>query len=163
MGGIAGALHVGAARLAALGRDRRTASLGAVGYAVMDLMPWSMLGEVVDEDDLVTGERREGIYYGLFMFVRKLGGTIAVALALGCWARSASSPKARSPSATLTAIRGSASIVPAGFLLVSARFARGYPLTRARARARSSTRCPARLIRLVAARRAGSIREPGAA
>ena len=55
---------------------------GAIGYAVMDLMPWSMLGEVVDEDDLETGERREGTYYGLFMFVRKLAGSLAVWLAL---------------------------------------------------------------------------------
>ena len=53
--------------------------LAAIGYAVADLMPWSMLGEVIDEDELATGERREGVYVGFFMFLRKLGGGIGVA------------------------------------------------------------------------------------
>ena len=42
-------------------------------------MPWAMLGEVVDEADLATGERREGIS----PFLRKLAGALAVFLALG--------------------------------------------------------------------------------
>jgi GPH family glycoside/pentoside/hexuronide:cation symporter len=108
------------------------AAAGAVGYAVMDLMPWSMLGEVVDEDDLETGERREGTYYGLFMFVRKLGGTLAVSLALmllGAFGYE----RDRAPNdATLTAIRWLTSLVPAAFLVLAAWLARGYQLTRAR-------------------------------
>lgn len=108
------------------------APLGAVGYATVDLMPWSMLGEVVDEDDVETGERREGLYYGVFMFLRKLAGTIAVALALGLLG-ALGLEKGEPPSdVTLAAIRWLASVAPAGFLLLSAWFARGYPLTRAR-------------------------------
>ena len=42
-----------------------------------------MLGEVVDEDELATDERREGIYNGLFTFLRKLAGAVAVFVALG--------------------------------------------------------------------------------
>jgi sugar (glycoside-pentoside-hexuronide) transporter len=108
------------------------AVIGAAGYAVMDLMPWSMLGEVVDEDDVETGERREGTYYGLFMFVRKLAGTLAVWLALtllGALGYEADRP---ANDATLTAVRWLTSIVPAGFLVLAAWLARGYPLTRER-------------------------------
>ena len=108
------------------------AASGAIGYAVMDLMPWSMLGEVVDEDDLETGERREGTYYGLFMFVRKLAGTLAVWLALtllGALGYRADQPP---NDATLTAARWLTSIVPAMFLVLAAWLARGYPLTRSR-------------------------------
>ena len=54
-----------------------------LGYAVVDLMPWSMLGEVIDEDDLATGERREGLYNGVFTFLRKLGGALGVFLVMG--------------------------------------------------------------------------------
>jgi Na+/melibiose symporter-like transporter len=106
--------------------------LGAIGYAVMDLLPWSMLGEVVDEDDLATGERREGIYYGLFLFLRKLAGTLAVWLALSLLGVLGYTSEGPQNDATLTAIRWLASIVPAGFLVLSVWFARGYPLTRER-------------------------------
>ena len=108
------------------------AAAGAVGYAVMDLMPWSMLGEVVDEDDLETSERREGTYYGLFMFVRKLGGTLAVSLALMLLG-ALGYERDRAPNdATLTAIRWLTSLVPAAFLVLAAWLASGYRLTRAR-------------------------------
>ncbi len=105
------------------------APLIAVGYAVVDLMPWSMLGEVVDEDDLANGERREGVYNGFFMFVRKLAGTAAVALALGLLGALGFSKDAQ-PESAVTAIRWLASVGPAVFLALSIWFARGYPLTR---------------------------------
>jgi sugar (glycoside-pentoside-hexuronide) transporter len=108
--------------------------LAAIGYAVADLIPWSMLGEVIDEDELATGERREGVYVGFFMFLRKLGGGLGVAgigFALdwcgfdGTLAREQQAPLA------LEAIRVSTSLVPAGFLLLAIWTARGYPLDRA--------------------------------
>lgn len=105
---------------------------GAIGYAVMDLMPWSMLGEVVDEDDLDTGERREGTYYGLFMFVRKLAGSLAVWLALTLLGVLGYERNQPANEATLTATRWLTSLVPAAFLVLAAWIARGYRLTRAR-------------------------------
>lgn len=110
------------------------APLGAIGYATVDLMPWSMLGEVVDEDDVETGERREGLYYGFFMFLRKLAGTLAVALALGLLGLLGFQKGEEQNAQTVTAIRWLTSVAPAACLLVSAWFARGYPLTRARHR-----------------------------
>jgi sugar (glycoside-pentoside-hexuronide) transporter len=55
--------------------------LAGIGYGMVDPMPWSMLGDVIDEDELVSGERREGVYAGFFTFVRKLGGASGVAVA----------------------------------------------------------------------------------
>jgi Na+/melibiose symporter-like transporter len=54
-----------------------------VGYAVVDFMPWAMIGDVVDEDDLAYGERREGLYNGSFGFLRKMAGAAVVLVALG--------------------------------------------------------------------------------
>jgi glycoside/pentoside/hexuronide:cation symporter, GPH family len=105
---------------------------GAIGYAVMDLMPWSMLGEVVDEDDVETGERREGIYYGLFMFARKLAGALAVWLALTLLGVLGYDPKLPPSETVLTATRWLTSIAPAAFLVLAAWIAHGYQLTRAR-------------------------------
>ncbi|MEE8476196.1 MAG: glycoside-pentoside-hexuronide (GPH):cation symporter [Myxococcota bacterium] len=104
--------------------------LGAIGFAMVDLMPWAMLGEVVDEDDLRTGERREGIYNGFFMFLRKIGGTVAVFLLGAALGSLGLQPgEVASDSARLT-IRLLTALVPAFFLGISIWVARGYPLTR---------------------------------
>jgi len=104
--------------------------VSAIGYAMVDLMPWSMLGEVVDQDDLETGERREGVYYGFFMFVRKLAGTLAVALAMALLGGLGFDREAAQNDDVLTAIRLLASVGPAFFLVLSVWIARGYSLTR---------------------------------
>ena len=106
------------------------APMAAIGFAVVDLMPWSMLGEVVDEDDLISGERREGLYNGFFMFLRKLGGTVAVlllGLVLGAMGLDRGDQQSEE---TLLTIRLLASVAPAAFLIVAIFIARGYPLTR---------------------------------
>lgn len=103
----------------------------AFGYAVVDLMPWAMIGEIVDEDELHTGERREGLYNGFFMFVRKLAGTVGVALAMFVLGGLGFGQGDVQPPAAVEAIRWLGSVVPALLLLLSAWYARGYPLTRA--------------------------------
>ena len=103
----------------------------AAGFAMVDLMPWSMLGEVVDEDDLATGERREGLYNGFFMFLRKLAGTIAVFIALTTLGFLGFEKGQQQNEETLLAIRIFTSVVPAACLASSIWIARGYPLTRA--------------------------------
>jgi GPH family glycoside/pentoside/hexuronide:cation symporter len=86
---------------------------------------------VVDEDELASGERREGIYNGFFMFVRKLAGTAGVALALFVLGQLGFGQGETQPPEAVAAIRWLGSVVPALLLLLSAWFARGYPLTRA--------------------------------
>lgn len=108
------------------------APLGGIGFAIVDLMAWSMLGEVVDEDDLATGERREGMYNGAFMFVRKLGGSIAVAVALGLLGQVGFQQEQAQSEQVLEMIRLITALGPALFLALSVWIAWGYPLTRAR-------------------------------
>jgi sugar (glycoside-pentoside-hexuronide) transporter len=109
-------------------------TLAAIGYAVADLMPWAMLGEVIDEDELATGERREGLYVGFFTFLRKLGGSAAVALvafALDLCGFVGGLPREQQAPSALLAIRVLTSLVPAIFLLFAVVVARRYPLDRA--------------------------------
>jgi sugar (glycoside-pentoside-hexuronide) transporter len=108
------------------------AAIGGVGYAAADMIPWSMLGEVVDEDELRTGERREGLYFGFFTFLRKLGGAAAVALALGVLDLSGYASDRPQSEATLTTIRVLTAVAPGVFVALGAWVALGYPLTRAR-------------------------------
>ena len=106
------------------------APLTGIGFAVVDLMPWAMVGDVIDEDDLATGERREGIYNGVFTFLRKLGGAVAVALALFTLDIVGFDPDGGQSDGVLWTVRVLVSVVPAMFLLAAVWFARGYKLTR---------------------------------
>ena len=108
------------------------APLAGIGYAVVDLMPWAMLGEVVDEDDLATGERREGLYFGAFTFLRKLAGSLAVFAASQLLAAVGYAQGDEQSEPTILAIRLLTTLGPALFLAVGVWFAWGYPLTRER-------------------------------
>jgi sugar (glycoside-pentoside-hexuronide) transporter len=108
------------------------AAIGGVGYAAADMIPWSMLGEVVDEDELRSGERREGLYFGLFTFLRKLGGASAVAIALFLLDLSGYAANQPQSQTTITTIRVLTALVPGVFVALGAWVALGYPLTRVR-------------------------------
>jgi GPH family glycoside/pentoside/hexuronide:cation symporter len=49
-----------------------------IGVSAGYLIPWSMMPDVIELDELETGERREGIFYGFMVLLQK----IALALAL---------------------------------------------------------------------------------
>lgn len=102
-----------------------------IGFAVTDAVPWSMLGDVIDADEIETSERREGIYSGTFSFLRKLAGASAVSLG-GIGLELAGYLKDRpQPASALLAIRLLVGIVPAAFLTLALWIARGYTLDRA--------------------------------
>jgi sugar (glycoside-pentoside-hexuronide) transporter len=118
-----------------------------VGFAVTDTLPWSMLGDVIDADEIETRERREGIYAGTFSFLRKLAGAGAVSLG-GIGLEFAGYLKdGPEPASALLAIRLLVGIVPAVFLTLALWIARGYTLdrvTHARIRATLDARAEAR-------------------
>jgi Na+/melibiose symporter-like transporter len=108
--------------------------LVGVGFAVVDLMPWSMLGEVIDEDEAAHGERREGIYNGVFTFIRKLGGAIGVFLVMSILDLAGFVRGDEQTETARQAVRWMAAAGPAFFLLLAVWMARSYPLTRERHR-----------------------------
>eukprot|EP01133_Synstelium_polycarpum_P012352 gene12352-14485_t len=56
------------------------AAFGGIGVAVAFLVPMSMLPDVIELDELKTGQRREGIFCSLFLFFQKLGLSAGLAL-----------------------------------------------------------------------------------
>ena len=48
-------------------------ALAGVGLATNYVMPWSIIPDVVDYDELENGQRREGVFYGMWTFLQKLG------------------------------------------------------------------------------------------
>ena len=103
-------------------------ALSGAGFAAADMMPWSMVADIADEDELLSGERREGLYVGVFTFVRKLAGAVGVALAFVVLDWVGFQPGVENSDAVRWAIRALTAIVPAFFVVLSVFFARGYTL-----------------------------------
>jgi GPH family glycoside/pentoside/hexuronide:cation symporter len=106
------------------------------GIATAAVIPWSMLPDVIEEEQKRTGERREGTYYAFVSFFQKLGTGIAlwgIGMALaasGYITPEQGNPFPDQPESALATIRfiiGPATIC---LLLISLPFAWWYPITR---------------------------------
>lgn len=116
------------------------AALAGAGVAVAYLVPWAMLPDVIDLDELETGQRREGIFYGFMVLLQKAGIALAIyfvgqALAAsGYITPSDAVPVPVQPESALQAIRYFIGPIPAAILAVSLLIAWLYPITRRRHR-----------------------------
>ncbi|HSQ17100.1 MAG TPA: glycoside-pentoside-hexuronide (GPH):cation symporter [Anaerolineales bacterium] len=106
------------------------AVVAGIGFSTQWVCPWSMLPDVVEYDEKMTGERREGIYYGLWAFLTKFTGALGVAVS--GWALNLFGyvPNVAQTTHALFGIRLFFAIVPAVVILVSLPFLIWYPITR---------------------------------
>ncbi|ERN42447.1 Na+/melibiose symporter [Rubidibacter lacunae KORDI 51-2] len=112
-------------------------AMAGIGLATAYLVPWSMLPDAIDLDELQTGQRREGMFCALLVQLQKLGTALAIFLvgktleAAGYVARSGGDDLVLSqPDSALTAIRWILGPLPAIVLSAGIYFAVGYPITR---------------------------------
>lgn len=116
------------------------AALAGAGVAVAYLVPWAMLPDVVDLDELETGQRREGVFYGFMVLLQKAGIAVAIYLvgralaAAGYVTPTDAVPVPAQPESALQAIRFFIGPVPAAVLAGSLLLALLYPITRTRHR-----------------------------
>ncbi len=112
------------------------AILAGCGISVAYLIPWSMIPDVIDLDELETGERREGIFYGFMVLLQKFGlalGLFLVGIALesaGFIKSVAGQPIPTQPESALLAIRLVVAPLPALILIISIVLAYFYPISR---------------------------------
>jgi len=112
-------------------------ALAGVGVAIAYLVPWAMLPDVIELDELKTGQRREGVYYGYFALLQKFG------IAVGSWligqmlsVAGYITPPAgittpiTQPDAVLTAIRLLIGPIPAVILIAGIVLALKFPITK---------------------------------
>jgi GPH family glycoside/pentoside/hexuronide:cation symporter len=112
------------------------AILAGFGVSVAYLIPWSMIPDVIDLDELRTGQRREGIFYAFMVLLQKIGlalGLFLVGIALeaaGFKPAIAGEAIPRQPESALMAIRLAIAPLPAVFLVLGLVLAYFYPITR---------------------------------
>ncbi|MBN1648001.1 MAG: MFS transporter [Spirochaetales bacterium] len=55
-------------------------AIAGIGLATQYVMPYSIIPDIVDYDHVTTNERKEGVFYGIWMFASKLGQAFALFL-----------------------------------------------------------------------------------
>ncbi|MFQ3613694.1 MAG: MFS transporter, partial [Cyanobacteriota bacterium] len=115
------------------------ALIAGVGVsATAYLGPWSMIPDVIDLDELETGERREGIFYAFMVLLQKVGlalGLFFVGQALdlaGFISSVAGEAPPIQPESALLAIRFAIGPLPAVSLVGGILLVWFYPITRQR-------------------------------
>jgi len=58
------------------------AVMAGISVSAAHVLPDSIFPDVIEWDELRTGRRQEGIYYGIKNFIRKLTGAVAIFIAL---------------------------------------------------------------------------------
>jgi GPH family glycoside/pentoside/hexuronide:cation symporter len=112
------------------------AIIAGFGVSVAYLIPWSMIPDVIELDELQTGKRREGIFYGFMVLLQKVGlalGLFLVGQALqwsGFVAKVSGQPTPVQPESALLAIRVAIGPLPTLVLIGGVILAYFYPITK---------------------------------
>ncbi|MCV3212160.1 MFS transporter [Plectonema radiosum NIES-515] len=112
------------------------AVMAGFGVSTAYLVPWSMLPDVIELDELNTGQRREGIFYSFIVFVQKICLGIAINVILqrlgtaGYIKPTTEIAIPIQPNSVLDVIRFSIGPIPAIALICGLILAYFYPLTR---------------------------------
>jgi GPH family glycoside/pentoside/hexuronide:cation symporter len=107
------------------------AAVAGIGFSANWVFPWAMIPDVVEFDQLETGEPRGGMYYGVWGFASKL--TAALGITISGWVLQLGGyvPNVDQSTRTLTAIRTFFGPVPAVFFALALPLLFFYPISRA--------------------------------
>jgi GPH family glycoside/pentoside/hexuronide:cation symporter len=106
------------------------AFVAGLGFSAQYVFPWSMIPDVIEVDQAATGERHEGIYFGINSLLGKLTGALGVA-ACG-WALSLYGYVANQPQTehALFGIRFYFAVVPVIAFVIALPLLIWYPINR---------------------------------
>jgi glycoside/pentoside/hexuronide:cation symporter, GPH family len=106
------------------------AFVAGVGFSAQYVFPWSMIPDVIEVDQAVTGERHEGIYFGVNAFLGKLTGALGIAASGWALKLYGYIPDAIQTQQALFGIRFFFAVVPVIAFVVALPLLIWYPITR---------------------------------
>ena len=108
-------------------------ALAGIGLGAVQLLTWAMIPDVIEWDELQTGQRHEGMFYSLVTTFRKVGVSISIPLVLLMleWTGYVANAQVQPPRAIL-GIQLLIGPIPAVCLIVGIVLALLFPLNRAR-------------------------------
>ncbi|MBE9030193.1 MFS transporter [filamentous cyanobacterium LEGE 11480] len=111
------------------------AVLAGFGVSVAYLVPWSMVPDVIEWDELETGQRREGVFYAFMVLLQKFGLALGLfllgqGLAFAGFREKTGSVMPEQPDSAIDAIRWAIGPIPTAILLAGLCLAYFYPITK---------------------------------
>jgi GPH family glycoside/pentoside/hexuronide:cation symporter len=109
--------------------------MAGFGVSTAYLIPWSMLPDVIELDELRTGQRREGVFYAFMVLLQKMGLALGLFLVgqildLAGFIEATGNTVPAQPDSALLAIRILIGPLPAVILICGLVVAYFYPITR---------------------------------
>lgn len=106
------------------------AFVAGLGFSSQWVCPHSMMPDVIEYDELATGERREGLYYGINGMAGKVTGALGSAICGWGLKLTGYVEGAQQTGTALMGIRSMFALLPAVLLLVCVPLLIRYPITR---------------------------------
>ncbi len=126
--------------------------LSGVGLGATIALPSAMQADVIDYDELLTGDRREGQYIGLWSIAKKLAAALGVGVSLSLLATVGYVPNVEQTETVKLTLRILYALVPSLFSLLALGIVLFYPISR---------NVHERILAAVAERKAGrSVADP---
>jgi GPH family glycoside/pentoside/hexuronide:cation symporter len=100
-----------------------------IGLGATLALPSSIQADVIDYDELLTGERREGRYIGLWSIAKKLAAAVGVGAGLSILGLAGYVPNAAQPEKVVFTLRVLYALVPSACNLVALAIACAYPIS----------------------------------
>ena len=114
-------------------------ALAGIGISASQIIPWSILPDVIEIDEYRNGVRREGAYYGITTFLYKLASAAAISLSglvlslfgyIEAPIEETSAAVIVQPESAVQAVRIMIATAPGLFFLISAVFVAVLPITK---------------------------------
>jgi len=107
------------------------AFLAGIGVSAAHVLPWSIIPDAIEWDELRTGQRREGAYYSIVMMAQKaISGVVLLLIGVVLEWSGYVANQPMQPANALLAIRLFTGLGPALLLLCGIIFAALYPISR---------------------------------
>jgi glycoside/pentoside/hexuronide:cation symporter, GPH family len=101
-----------------------------IGLGATIALPSAMQADVIDYDELLTGERREGQYIGLWSLAKKFSAALGVGLSLSILSYTGYTPNVEQTEGVKMTLRVLYALVPSVFNLIGLAMALLYPIHR---------------------------------
>ena len=103
---------------------------GAISAFLIYILGWAMIPDVTEVDELMSGQRREGLYFGIMAFFQKLGSSVTLQMIGLILAWIGYQPEVAQTPQVLKGIRYLLFFAPAVFMVPACIVAYFMPMTR---------------------------------